>query len=277
MYACLIALVVAHVVFTAFVRSTIPPPIRADTAVENGLLAFSQGVVFAQPLLIALFAALWPAAQTTRFVWSTALLALLVYASILCDVSWYGRASASSAMIPILQFLGCQVVLRLLAKARGWRIVAPWALDATSHRQFSVGALLRWTAVVGVLLAIGRWLAPMVNWPSLVDGWSYAPIVAGVATLCSLPMLPAIGMVMGNERRSTATNRRVLLVAFTAVAMCSFFFLDFGCLIVGVLLLWFVGAYSSFVISLVVLRGCGYRLARYKLDADPTQETIVGS
>ncbi len=229
------------------------------------------GAMLSQPALLAVVAVLWPAQWAMRLLASLGLLVLMLYAMLLGGVS-ISADDLSAVFGPGLLFVIFALVLWAMSRLRGWRMVV-WTSGAarSAGRQFSVRALLVVIAIAGVLFALGRLIMPAtvrldaaIDWSKrLIDGVGFALIFAAPLLSLMLPALP-LALAIGSRWRC------LLATVLAAVAM------PLGVLFVTVVLMGekldavtvlsvccpAVGAYGSIILSLFVLRWCGFRLLR---------------
>jgi hypothetical protein len=263
----LFALVTGHLAFDAYFRTFAPIPREATSFVENGVLGAWLGVVFGQPVLIAIVAVFWPARTAARVLAALVLLAMMSYANVIGEYRLYARPIGNQSVVMGLGlFLGSLVPLTIARRARGWRIERPSTVDRKGRAdQFNLQSIFVLVTAACVLLAAGRLVMPLVQLSlgRLIESLIFVqPLLALVAAGCTLPLLPAVGTVLSSRRPDEILRRSLPIATAVVVATSAIFGLTLGAEGVVMVLAILASGYGSIILSLYVLRWCGFRLVR---------------
>ncbi|MEX2113937.1 MAG: hypothetical protein WD845_12175, partial [Pirellulales bacterium] len=238
--------------------------------------AAAAGAAISLPVLLATAAALAPGRVAVRLLVCTSLAVLSTYAMIVG--SWRGNLTATSAtqvheaastFIAYLVFL---LPAFVMVRFRCWTSVPSTSDARTSRGQLSISGLLLVTACTASVLGLGRWVLPLGLWPDSPDLWGNLLLVIGMiggsmAWSC-LPILPLAALVLATERRRKLT---LAMLATTGIVIAVLFGLLYLLMSPGThglthFAALLSGAYLSALTYLLIIRACGYRLARQSRD-----------
>ena len=163
-------------------------------------------VTFSQLLMLAVITALWDFKRSVR--WLVILAILVAESTLLAPLaeltrpglymerfwmifSLQGRAGPALTFALILTIgvatvLSLHVLLWPLHNMLGWRVHWSGEPAAPSKPQFTLWQLLVWTALIAVLLALGRTLAEFESWAGITTFvllWGLAALLTGFPTL----------------------------------------------------------------------------------------------
>jgi hypothetical protein len=257
-HVALIAIVAAYTVFDFF---------TIDSHRANWLNELMAGVWFSQSILFATWAAIGPPPAVKRIPLTVAALCLVTIAMLLQPTSTTARDGAETLLVNSGIFLtafalqwGSFKFLRLRIRTDSHENVA-----ASNH--FGIRYLLALTAVVAIVLAIGRLIAEHLSLSS--SSFVHSPLeFLGFLTAISLALGPliAVPLLALSRRTSFRAIAGIILIWFlsyiSAILVITLIDPDPWYVLVREIAFLQLGIGTSGVMSGVVLRIAGYRLVR---------------
>jgi len=273
-----------HLAVDAFLWPICIPP-GPIQGLELMLFFGTMGITLVQPSLMAIAAVFAPARWTVRFTVSSALVVLLGYATLWGVAYNYHRIQSYEAIVLFgwsLGFLLFQIPLWVFRWFGRWRIVLPHSvMPAQAPRMgVSLRGMMLAVTVACVLAAIGRYSMRPVVWSEATNNWlGVATETMAVATLSTsgcLTIIPFIGMVLAvSDRRwyrlaSFVGGMTAEAIWLAAVSYNNRSVPTTEDILASTSLL--AGGYFSALISLLVVRACGFRLVREPVTRQLTNE-----
>jgi hypothetical protein len=258
-HVALIAIVAAYTVFDFF---------TIDSRLANWLNEFMAGVWFSHSIFFATWAAIGPPPAVKRIPLTVAALCLVTIAMLLQPTSTTAHDGAETILVNSGVFLTAFAIQWAGFKFLRLRIRADSHVNNAASNHFGIRYLLALTAVVAIVLAIGRLIAENLSISS--TSFVRSPLeFLGFLTAISLALGPMIAIPL------LALSKRTTLRAIAGILLV--WLLSFVSAIVVITLLdrqpWYVlvleiaflqvGIASSGVISALLLRIAGYRLVRF--------------
>lgn len=256
-------LVAAHAVFNIIVN---PTRERADDFPTFVLI----GVFLVQPVLFATWTAMGPPPAIKRIPFSAAGFILLMFASNFRR----SRIGLEFLMMPAALFAAALVVMLFLHVVTRWRVKNTRRIEGPTSAtyQFSIKYLLVLTAVCAVVLGIGRAMALAWDWPNH-PGWrEFGGFVVRI-WIIFLALIPAIAVP--SVALAPRPTFRIILGTILASGILSLIAIETIILVdnpprgdvAPQVLLIQLGAVLAGLVSALILRFAGYRLARRSKEA----------
>jgi len=230
------------------------------------------GAGFAPTVLLAIAAVIAPVPAFVRVPGTIVLTTLLAYTIAFGNLRVDPSTIAYVLIYPLL-YTAYLLPAFVAARLRRWRVVPTLSGGRLIHGQFSLYGLLVAVTVVALTLAIGRWIAMLGQWPATWADWGRFVMQMNVdlvpLTVGCLPVLACTAFVLSpGSRGRLALACSGSLAAGLAVSVLSRlalsrvfpipvyfeYFVLFACHALGL--------YGSAVVSLLVVRWCGFRLVR---------------
>jgi hypothetical protein len=233
------------------------------------------GVALSQILLLAVWLTCAQRAWWWRFGIPSVLTALIGYAAAvgLIDLRREPRLMPAFALVFQFPLFVLAALLWPFCRVRGWRLVASAATTEVQRNQFRIGDLLAWMTIIGVLLALMRFLS-----------MSGGGVGRGIWVLLAFLVLPApllwfvlVASLSVRPRRNWWAVVQILgllLYSVLAFTICTRLLYDTLIFMRGppgsvllpqslaVTAIFFVGVPLIFSLNCLVLRALGYRLIR---------------
>ena len=230
-------------------------------------LAFlAVGIVLSQPLLTALWIAMAPHRFHIRFLWGLLLFTLTFFAVGLGMSLKDQSAAVTFAAIDLILLAVGSMILSLLRRMTRWQIVR---LDGTQSAsdyqtyQFGIKHLVILTAIVALALGLFRTLL-LMGPRSVFPGISELAESVCEITVVLLPVMIVPWFTLVHLKNAvSAIMRAIILLGVVDVAAFRIFqSISRGPDIVDIFFFVQCGASLSMFATALVLRRCGFRMAR---------------
>jgi hypothetical protein len=226
----------------------------------------SVGIVLSQPVLTAFWIAMAPHRFHIRFLWGLLVYTLMFFAVGLGMSQKDPSAAVAVAVIDLMLLVICSAILWLLRRMTRWQIVR---LDATQPAsdyqayQFGIKHLIVLTAIVALALGLFRTLL-LMGPRSTFPGISHLAESVCEITVVLLPVtiVPWFTLVHLKNAVSAIMRAVILMGVVDVVAFRIFQSISRGPDIVDIFFFVQCGASLSMFATALVLRLCGFRMAR---------------
>ena len=250
----------------------------------------SMGITIGQPSLLAICAIFAPTRWTTRFIVSGAIVVLLESATLWGVVSGFADHRVQLELVTALfglalGFLVAQLPYWAIRRIGHWRIVLPNfpTFSKSPGKGVSLRGMMLAVTIFCVLAAISQYSMHLVVWKTftLSRRATETILVAFLSAAGSLPMMPFVGMVLAVDGW-----RKYRVASFIGVMVAEAILLVFVAFIrrpgitmedvlIGTSLL--VGGYGSGLITLLVVRACGFRLVREPVEQQAIDDATASA
>ncbi|MGD9724612.1 MAG: hypothetical protein AB7O59_25055 [Pirellulales bacterium] len=274
-----LALVVAAHAANDLISNPIGNSVRpSDGFVWLGLNLARIGVIMSQPLLLALFAVLWPAPRPLRQTVSLALLVLFLFSALHAEAGPV-RIDLSTALFLAALYVVVLVICQGIVSWRRWRIATPWPpTRSLGDERFTLRGLLVAITLSCLLLALGRGLFSGVEW-ALRDWMATLRELAMIMLFYATMLLPAVflvSLVLGTGPRKRVASWFAISTSSAGLGMLMLVVYTGSnepwweaALQLGAVM---AGAYISVLVTLLVLRSCGFRLQSGRIEHTPPRD-----
>jgi hypothetical protein len=250
-------------------------------------IALIGALLAAEPVVIAIWAALGPPPAFRRILWNAAAAVAAVYAVAAPLSSDAGPPAENVVAISVI-FLGVFLILALLLllvrRFSGWQIehaTAQFHDRNPAASQFRIKDLLATAMLLAIALGVGRCL-----WPpgriELRDAPRMAfmlPIAAAFCAAVLLPVASAFGMFLARhcgERRLIAPLAAIWGIVDLILVLLAIYFGRPGLVDFFVAFVWFrLGSLLLSLPSAAALYYGGYRLVRHDRDAKTSLDSRI--
>ncbi len=228
---------------------------------------FSAGIVLSQPILIAIWMVLAPYRFHIRFLWGLFLFTVMFFA-VGCGISLNGPSGAEVyATINLIILVVAYIMLSLVRRLTRWQIIHCDGKQAASDYQvfqFGIKHLIILTAIVALALGLCRTLL-LVSPQKSLPGISLIAKSVCEFTVMLFPIIIIPWFTLAYVRNAGALiMRAVFLIGIVdVVAYCIFKWITWNPYDIARSFLFFqCGASMSMFATAIVIRLCGFRMAR---------------
>jgi len=232
------------------------------------------GVIAVQPMLLAMWVALGRGPLVQRLFWAV-LACVLVASGDALGSLWnrpgsVGNAMAGSVAAMLVLFGVAALALWPVRRLSGWRI-GRGSPEAARPSQFGIVHLILWTTLTAVFLGAARFLGQQV--PVEGEGSSWRHPAVQVALAAAFLLVALFPTVVVPWVTLAYRGRRNLLILAAAAAWAA---LTYACIVLmsksaptplyqiaQPIVFLQAGASAAGLLSALVVRLCGYRIARY--------------
>jgi hypothetical protein len=230
------------------------------------------GTVLSQILLLAVWFTCMEGSLGWRFGVPAVVTALIGYAAAI-GVGFDGMARAGFPLIFQFPFFALATVLWPICRTRGWRLTADSSKAAGQRGQFRIVDVLAWMTIIGVLLALVRFLFTGSGFRGL-EIWVLLAFMVLPAPVLWMVLLASFSFWPGRGWQLAAQGCALLIYSAIAAVICCRSFYEMHVTVTGspgrvvlpqsmaLTALFFIGVPAILALNCLALRGLGWRLVR---------------
>jgi hypothetical protein len=226
------------------------------------------GIVFSQPVLIAIWIALAPHRFHIRFLWGLLLFTLTFFA-VGCGISLNNPAFVVRfSVVDLMVLIAASLILSLVWRLTHWQIIhcdGKQSVPDYHLYQFGIKHLIILTTIVALALGLFRTLLLISPRSSLPGIFEVAePLCESTVVLFPVIIIPWFTLAYMKNTVSSLIRAVILMGIVDVAAFCIFKWITRSSDIVQIFLFVQLGASLSMFVTALVIRLCGFRMARVR-------------